>query len=81
MNPGTRSPQKLRRDPAYVYVTERAVLVLARDQHIQHVVQHLPSGTYWACVYAMRMDDSDFDEPGQWRQVYPKQVTVYEDAP
>lgn len=44
-------------------------------QSIQTVVRHKESGTLWACIYAIRDDDSDADMPGNWYEVEAVSVT------
>lgn len=81
MNPGHRSPRDVDRDPDYVWVTEHAVAVLSRHQHMRHIVKHIASETFWACVYEMQMESDEYEYPATWRQVYPKLTTTYEDKP
>ena len=40
------------------------------------VVRHKVSGTFWSTSYAVRVDDSDRDEPTNWHEVAPEIVTV-----
>jgi hypothetical protein len=71
MNPGRRSPAVVDKDPEYERMQEDPIITNFPQPHVQHVVRHRASGAFWACVYEVRMDDSDYTEPTSWHRVHP----------
>lgn len=78
--PRGRSPQDVDASTNFRRVREIPVLSNMRDQCLKHVVQHVASGLYFACYYAIRLDDSDYGQPAEWRQVFRKTTVDYVDA-
>ena len=74
-DPGRRSPAEVDSDPAY----ERPGPYQPDEYYpgaVQHVRLHRASMTYWCCVYAVRVDDSDYDQPATWYPVAPVVRTI-----
>jgi hypothetical protein len=64
-----RSPAEVTKDADYEFVR---ALDWHRDE--PYVVRDKRTGQMWGCTYAMRADDSDYDQPAKWWSVTEEKV-------
>jgi len=74
-DPSGHSPEKVAEDPAYEVMNE-----YQRGNYwpsaCEIVVKHKETSSYWRAVYAVGDDNSDWEFPCTWNQVFPEQVTI-----
>jgi hypothetical protein len=79
-DPSPLSPKEASESSAYEVMNEyvRANYWPSADEV---VVRHKASNTFWHVAYRMRADDSDYEMPAKWTQVWRMRETVVKYVP